>query len=211
MPPTLDLLAGAAAGGTAVVLTYPLDLVRTRLAFMTEAGGALSSSSSRVAAAPAAAQAQGAAARSPVAVFRVALAAAAQHASASSSSGGGSSGLAGRSPYVARYSGAGLLLSSSRGCSSGACVAGRNGLSSAAARLAAGLPLPTSSISSGGCGSRVQGQAVAAGGRSLHSLSLARALPHHQPHHTIRSVLLSTLRNEGVRGLYHGVGASLYG
>jgi solute carrier family 25 protein 16 len=45
--------------------------------------------------------------------------------------------------------------------------------------------------------------------RPLHSLALG--LPTHQPHHTIRSILLGTLRNEGVRGLYHGVGASLYG
>ncbi len=207
MPPALDLLAGSAAGGTAVVLTYPLDLVRTRLAFMTEAGGAASSSSSsRAAAAAAAAQAQGAAARSPLAAFHAALAAAAH--SSSSSGAASSSGLAARPPYVARYSGAGLLLSSSRGCSSGACVAGRNGLSSAAARLAAGLPLPTISISSGSCSSRVQGQA-AAGARPLHSLALG--LPRQQPHHSIRSILLGTLRNEGVRGLYHGVGASLYG
>jgi solute carrier family 25 protein 16 len=83
VPPALDLVAGSAAGGTAVVLTYPLDLVRTRLAFMTEAGGALrsssSSSSSRAATAAGAAalQAQGAAARSPLAAFRAALAAAA--------------------------------------------------------------------------------------------------------------------------------------
>lgn len=207
MPPALDLLAGSAAGGTAVVLTYPLDLVRTRLAFMTEAGGAASNSSSRAAAAAAATQAQGAAARSPLAAFHAALAAAA-HSGSSGGGGVSSSGLAARPPYVARYSGAGLLLSSSRGCSSGACVAGRNGLSSAAARLAAGLPLPTSSISSGSCSSRVQGQA-AAGARPLHSLALG--LPRHQPHHSIRSILLSTLRNEGVRGLYHGVGASLYG
>ena len=188
-----------------MLFTYPLDLVRTRLAFMTEAGGVTSSSSSSSAAAVAGAQAQGAAARSPVAAFRAALAAAAHSSSSAAASSSSSSGLAARPPYVARYSGAGLLLSSSRGCSSGACVAGRNGLSSAAARLAAGLPLPTSSVSSGGCSGRVQGQAVAAGGRPLHSLVLG------QPHHTIRSILLSTLRNEGVRGLYHGVGASLYG
>lgn len=192
MPPALDLLAGSAAGGTAVVLTYPLDLVRTRLAFMTEAGGVPSSSR---------AQPQ-AAARSPLAAFRSAVVAAAR----SSSGGGSSGGAAGRAPYSnPRYSGAGLLLSSSRGCSSGACASGRGGLSSAAARLGAGLSLPSSSISAGSCSSRVQGQAAA---RSLHSLHL---LPHHQPHHTIRSILASTLRREGVRGLYHGVSASMYG
>ena len=36
IPPILDLLAGSAAGGTAVLMTYPLDLVRTRLAYGTE-------------------------------------------------------------------------------------------------------------------------------------------------------------------------------
>ena len=36
--PLLDLLAGSAAGAAAVLLTYPLDLVRTRLAYSTECG-----------------------------------------------------------------------------------------------------------------------------------------------------------------------------
>lgn len=36
--PVIDLLAGSAAGATAVLITYPLDLVRTRLAFQTESG-----------------------------------------------------------------------------------------------------------------------------------------------------------------------------
>lgn len=31
--PVLDLVAGSFAGGTAVLLTYPLDLVRTKLAY----------------------------------------------------------------------------------------------------------------------------------------------------------------------------------
>lgn len=31
--PTLDLLAGSLSGGTAVLFTYPLDLVRTKLAY----------------------------------------------------------------------------------------------------------------------------------------------------------------------------------
>ena len=33
VPPVLDLLAGSAAGATAVLLTYPLDFARTRLAY----------------------------------------------------------------------------------------------------------------------------------------------------------------------------------
>lgn len=31
--PVLDLVAGSFAGGTAVLFTYPLDLVRTKLAY----------------------------------------------------------------------------------------------------------------------------------------------------------------------------------
>ena len=31
--PTLDLVAGSFSGGTAVLLTYPLDLIRTKLAY----------------------------------------------------------------------------------------------------------------------------------------------------------------------------------
>ena len=39
IPPWLDLLAGSAAGGAAVLMTYPLDLVRTRLAYGSEGRG----------------------------------------------------------------------------------------------------------------------------------------------------------------------------
>ena len=31
--PSIDLLAGSAAGGTSVLCTYPLDLARTKLAY----------------------------------------------------------------------------------------------------------------------------------------------------------------------------------
>ena len=34
--PVVDLLAGSASGATAVLITYPLDLVRTRLAYISE-------------------------------------------------------------------------------------------------------------------------------------------------------------------------------
>lgn len=34
--PLIDLVAGSLAGATAVMFTYPLDLVRTRLAFQVE-------------------------------------------------------------------------------------------------------------------------------------------------------------------------------
>ncbi|KAK4797711.1 hypothetical protein SAY86_030037 [Trapa natans] len=40
--PVLDLVAGSFAGGTAVLFTYPLDLVRTKLAY--QVGGSLKSS-----------------------------------------------------------------------------------------------------------------------------------------------------------------------
>ena len=43
IPPWLDLLAGSAAGGAAVLLTYPLDLVRTRLAYGSERKGVCAS------------------------------------------------------------------------------------------------------------------------------------------------------------------------
>lgn len=36
--PIIDLLAGSASGATAVLITYPLDFVRTRLAYISEGG-----------------------------------------------------------------------------------------------------------------------------------------------------------------------------
>eukprot|EP00210_Caulerpa_lentillifera_P009307 g8871.t2 len=38
-PSIVHLLAGSAAGATAVILTYPLDVARTRLACISEIGG----------------------------------------------------------------------------------------------------------------------------------------------------------------------------
>lgn len=195
MPPVLDLLAGAAAGGTAVMATYPLDLVRTRLAFMTEAGTPV-----RARAAAAFQQQLVAAAHTPAAVLSPATTYSAAAISSSSSGGGGMLPLG-----YGRFAGTGLTMYSARGCSSGACGSGRGGLSSSAARLAAGLPLPSSSAGSVICAARLQGQTPA---RALHMLA---AGPSPAIHHTIRSVLTETFRAEGVRGIYHGVGASMYG
>ncbi|CAM0946139.1 unnamed protein product [Alopecurus aequalis] len=39
--PILDLVAGSIAGGTAVICTYPLDLVRTKLAYQLQVKGAV--------------------------------------------------------------------------------------------------------------------------------------------------------------------------
>jgi hypothetical protein len=47
VPPFIDLLAGSSAGATAVAITYPLDLVRTRLAYATETNNASHSNTRR--------------------------------------------------------------------------------------------------------------------------------------------------------------------
>jgi solute carrier family 25 protein 16 len=113
--PLLDLVAGSVAGATAVLVTYPLDLVRTRLAFQTE----------------------------------------------------------GRS-------------SSRPGAGAGA---------------GAGAPAhaPTSTAT---------GPAATPGGVSHRPLHVI-AGP--DPRLSIRGVLASTLRQEGLRGMYHGIGPSMYG
>lgn len=36
--PAVDLMAGSLAGATAVLFTYPLDLIRTRLAYQVRVG-----------------------------------------------------------------------------------------------------------------------------------------------------------------------------
>lgn len=46
--PVIDLLAGSAAGASAVMITYPLDLVRTRLAYQSESGKRHHSSDAKV-------------------------------------------------------------------------------------------------------------------------------------------------------------------
>ena len=120
--PVVDLIAGSSAGATAVLVTYPLDLVRTRLAYMTEAGG------------------------------------------------GGGGGGGGEGQHT------------------------NSGLSKT----------PSSSSSASG----------AAGATLLKTPTSTTTLlkPTISPSsHSIRGVIASTLRQEGVRGMYHGIGPSMYG
>ena len=154
VPPFVDLLAGSTAGASAVLLTYPLDLVRTRLAFHTESNGGGGSSSS--------------------------------------SSSAASSSSATRS--------AAAVCATSSGSSSvgGALAARRGGLAAvqAGGRAAGGLGASTSGMAG----------AAAAGRGLLHGL------PH--PANaalTIRGVLVATWQREGLRGMYHGLGASFWG
>jgi len=121
--PLVDLLAGSGAGATAVLVTYPLDLVRTRLAYITEAG-TLSENSSK-----------------------------------------------------------------STGSVQGASTAGNSQKSNG--------KLKTTTISS-----------PASSGTTIKSIHTGLRLDSHQ---SIRGVLYSTLRLEGLRGLYHGIGPSMYG
>lgn len=149
--PLLDLVAGSAAGATAVLLTYPLDLVRTRLAYGSDFAR-------------------------PDTVRSGAAQAAAMAA-------------AGRSGGMALAS-AGAAVSPAAphpgGAASGEAL--RGGPSGQAGPA-------------NGCGGGV-GDAV--GGRGS-----AAAAHHHRL--TIRDVLRTTLRQEGVTGLYRGIGPTIVG
>lgn len=137
--PVWDLLAGSASGATAVILTYPLDLVRTRLAWQTESAGAAAPSS-----------AVDGTARTLQA------------------------GQSGQPPTAAK-SAATAAGSSSSSSSSGGAVANGSG------------------------SSRAQ--------NPPHSSSNVRGAPQL----TIRAVLATTARHEGLQGLYRGMYPTLLG
>lgn len=192
MPPVLDLLAGAAAGASAVLTTYPLDLVRTRLAYSSEAGAA---GLTVATAAPARATALPMPAPVPM---------------PAAARGAPSSRPPGPLPvahHAVRFGG--LALASSRGCSSGAFGGAGVGLAPAPAGLQVAAPAVAATAARGsaaGVGSRPRGR-VPPGSRALHLLHVHAGAPRL----TIRGVLAGTFQREGLRGLYHGVGASLYG
>lgn len=180
--PLVDLLAGSSAGATAVVITYPLDLVRTRLAFMTEAAPA---------GAAGAAAASGAAGPLP-------NAAPARPPGGSCTASGGGGGAA-YFRQLSRYQLPGL---------GGSLAGGTRGLTLTMTH--ARVPLSGSALqtaarhSAAGWGAR---RGLHAGG--LGPLAAAVRHRHHRP--TIAGVLRGTLAQEGLRGMYHGIGPSLYG
>lgn len=155
--PVMDLLAGSGAGATAVLATYPLDLVRTRLAFVTEARG----------------------------VGR---------------QGGGSSAA---EPPSSSSNGVGQPRgrSSRRGSRRAASVPQSTGQSGASIRSSSSVATQRRIDRHAPPPSCVRQQAR----RALHLGGPA------DPRHSIRGVLASTLKHEGLRGLYHGIGPSMYG
>ena len=183
----LDLVAGSAAGASAVMLTYPMDLVRTRLAYMTEAGGSRHRGSSGSSGSSSSSAGGGAVRLGPAGAGAALPAAAAASSSSTGASGGSAAGSRLLMQYGRAASGA-AVLASSRG--RGSTGSGGGGLPSVVGRLQGrGAPL-----------------------RMMHEHAAALALGQQQGlRHTIRSVLSATLRKEGIRGLYHGVGASMYG
>lgn len=150
--PIVDLFAGSGAGATAVLITYPLDLVRTRLAFVTEAGELPTSRD-----------------KGPEHKHRVSPGAKPRHRNPKAENNRRTESM--KNVNVRSY---GTL---------------------------ARHPFHESilHLKRRGCEVRTIRQT-----RLIH-------LPPADPRHSIRGVLSSTVQNEGLRGLYHGIGPSLYG
>lgn len=148
--PFVDLLAGSSAGATAVLITYPLDLVRTRLAFATEAGELPGDADQK----------------------------------RSSRSG---------QQLRGNFKGSRFLHNRSDAIGSWTRGTYGNAISNFSRYPRSAVSTVFTRISLSGIVSR-----------EFH-------FGHPDPKHSIRGVVFSTLRNEGVRGLYHGIGPSLYG
>ncbi|GAB4824200.1 hypothetical protein N2152v2_011246 [Parachlorella kessleri] len=189
--PVVDLVAGSAAGATAVIFTYPLDLVRTRLAFMGE---------SRPSAGLAASPANAAAAAAQSLSSR-------RHSGSSSSRGG--AGFA-RNSQLLRSTAPPALAGGHHALSTGSLAAAPRGLTLGMSHTSAAWQ-PT--LAAGAARTTALHAAAA---RRLHAavpvaapVSLPTLLGPHR--NTIVGVLSSTFRQEGLRGVYHGIGPSLYG
>lgn len=197
----VDLLAGSAAGATAVLLTYPLDLVRTRLAY--QSGTARNQGAGFRDPAPGSPAAGGGA---PARLQR--------HGAAGATGGGGARDGA-AAPLREASSGA---VGSGGGRPAGGAAFGAplRGVPSAhdphCAGSARGGPTARTSNTTGSGGS---------GGGSRRFMYSTSPQPHPSPQpaasggaavrQTIRSMLVGTVRTEGVVGLYRGIGPTMMG